>query len=353
MLKSNYKNASPQIINYRDFKKFSIDDFRSDLALALSRTQIADFLSFNDALEEVLNSHAPRNSRVIRGNHKPHLTKAMRKAIMKRSYYKNKGNKTGDAHFVSLYKRQGNFIVNMKRSAKQSYFRSIGTSSKDFWSLCKPFTAREKIALLDSENGDLITNDNQVSSIYNEFFVNITSSLDIKPWETNSDLSQQSGSESVDDIGSIMRKFEDHPSVIAIRTICNGKSCNISHVEPHEVYRVICNLNARKAVSGEIPTKIIQMAADLVCIPLTDCINASLLNVVFTHVLKLADVSPVYKKGEKFLKENYRPISVLPPLSKIYEKVLYDQISTTLITSFRHTSADSVANTAPSILSFA
>ena len=70
-----------------------------------------------------------------------------------------------------------------------------------------------------------------------------------------------------------------------------------------------------------------QLVAIIVCVPLTDCINASICNGIFPDVLKLAEVCPVFKKGDKFLKENYRPISILPSFSKVYERILYNQIS--------------------------
>ena len=47
----------------------------------------------------------------------------------------------------------------------------------------------------------------------------------------------------------------------------------------------------------------------------------------FQNTLKKADITPVFKKNEKFLKTNYRPVSILPTVSKIYERCLYDQIN--------------------------
>ena len=47
---------------------------------------------------------------------------------------------------------------------------------------------------------------------------------------------------------------------------------------------------------------------------------------MFPPDLKLADVTPVYKKKSKNLKDNYRPVSILSNISKIYERCLYDQI---------------------------
>ena len=47
----------------------------------------------------------------------------------------------------------------------------------------------------------------------------------------------------------------------------------------------------------------------------------------FPDQLKKADISPVFKKGNHNYKTNYRPVSILPSLSKIYERVIYNQIN--------------------------
>ena len=64
------------------------------------------------------------------------------------------------------------------------------------------------------------------------------------------------------------------------------------------------------------------------CIPLTDCINSAILNGKFLSELKMADVVPIFKKDDPFEKANYRPISLLPSLSKVHEKLIYQQLNT-------------------------
>ena len=86
-------------------------------------------------------------------------------------------------------------------------------------------------------------------------------------------------------------------------------------------------LDANKSTSGSIPTKILQTLAKEISIPLTDCINTAILNGKFPDELKLADVFPVFKKENVFDKANYRPISLLPSLSKIYAKIIYKQLN--------------------------
>ena len=55
-------------------------------------------------------------------------------------------------------------------------------------------------------------------------------------------------------------------------------------------------------------------------------VNKSNSSSTFPWILKLADITAVYKNDSRYEKGNYRPISFLPNLSKIFENVLYDQI---------------------------
>ena len=56
-------------------------------------------------------------------------------------------------------------------------------------------------------------------------------------------------------------------------------------------------------------------------------INNCLRTCKFPDELKLADVTPIFKKGEETLAKNYRPISVLPVVSKVLERIMQKQIS--------------------------
>ena len=60
---------------------------------------------------------------------------------------------------------------------------------------------------------------------------------------------------------------------------------------------------------------------------LTKRINKSIKTGLFPDSLKLAHVAPVFKKVDPLDKFNYRPVSILPLLSKVYEKVIYNQLS--------------------------
>lgn len=54
----------------------------------------------------------------------------------------------------------------------------------------------------------------------------------------------------------------------------------------------------------------------------------------FPTALKMAEVVPIFKKGDNMDKTNYRPVSILPSISKIFEQALLNQLSTYFDTIF-------------------
>ena len=91
--------------------------------------------------------------------------------------------------------------------------------------------------------------------------------------------------------------------------------------------RQIDLLDNNKSSSGNIPTSILKATREIVCPYLTDCINNAIYDCKFPDELKEADLSPFFKNADSTFKGNFRPISVLPAVSKIYERILKEQIS--------------------------
>src|SRR5215469_8730390 len=76
----------------------------------------------------------------------------------------------------------------------------------------------------------------------------------------------------------------------------------------------------------EITTKILKISSPFIVSPLTHKCNRMLSTGTFPDRLKYSEIKPIYKKGDKTLITNYRPISLLPVFSKIFEKVLYKRL---------------------------
>ena len=78
---------------------------------------------------------------------------------------------------------------------------------------------------------------------------------------------------------------------------------------------------------NSIPTKILKLFKKEFSKPLSDTINLSFNQGVFLNLFKIANVIPIHKKGDKLDFNNYRPISLLPNISKIYEKCMHTRFN--------------------------
>ena len=59
----------------------------------------------------------------------------------------------------------------------------------------------------------------------------------------------------------------------------------------------------------------------------TNCINESIKKNEFPNELKAVDITPIFKNEDPLNKENYRTVSLLPTMSKIFERILFDQLT--------------------------
>ena len=90
---------------------------------------------------------------------------------------------------------------------------------------------------------------------------------------------------------------------------------------------IISHLNTAKAYqNANIPTKIIKLNKDIFTKFISNNFNQCIDESKFPYELKHADVIPAHKKKDKRVKENYRPVSILTNISKVYEKLLYNQL---------------------------
>ena len=107
----------------------------------------------------------------------------------------------------------------------------------------------------------------------------------------------------------------------------SGSRFSFENVSLEDVKKVTRELDFSKAFQLlDIPTKIIKQNADIFCEFFFFNINHSINNSTFPEQLTLADVKPVFKKNSRTDKENHRPVSILPNISKICEKCLYKQL---------------------------
>ena len=314
------RNSNLNSVSTKNQHEVSIKRDRSVAVMILDN-------SFQSIFEHILNYHAPLKKKTIRANQKPHMSQNLRKAIMKRSHLKNIANKTKSQNDFMQYKKQRNYVVKLNKQEKKIFFHSVdpkGLKPKTFWQACKPlFTSNTPMGterLLLVQDNEIISNDFDIATIFNNYFNNITSKLAIKNWDKLG--------RSEDPILNAIEKYSEHSSIIKIKSIFQtGDTFAFENISSKNVLNTILQLDKSKKTSGNIPIKILQLAATNICDILTSCINSNIANCEFPYELKRADIIPCHKKDDTTNKINYRPISLLPTVSKVYEKILYAQIN--------------------------
>ena len=135
-------------------------------------------------------------------------------------------------------------------------------------------------------------------------------------------------SKDFDIIKNITQKYKNHPSIKSLKRN-SGKGISYFSFQPisvDEVIKVLKNIKDSKAVGEDIPTKILKKCEFTFDI-ITACINKAVETENFTDSRKMANVTPVFKNEDPLDKWNYKPLSILPLLSKVYERVIYNQLS--------------------------
>ncbi|CAG2249490.1 unnamed protein product [Mytilus edulis] len=100
-----------------------------------------------------------------------------------------------------------------------------------------------------------------------------------------------------------------------------GVRFTIPFIKLDETKKLLSKLETSKATGlDEVGPFFIKLSSEALAPSITYLINLSILEGVFPENLKLAKVTPIFKNGDKHMPENYRPISILPTLSKIFEK---------------------------------
>ena len=123
-------------------------------------------------------------------------------------------------------------------------------------------------------------------------------------------------------------KYRLHPSIIAIKKCVSSFFFSFSQVERDEIIKEINNPKTNKVTeSTDIPTKLIKGNSDKFGGFIFENLNNSVFYSIFPSPMKNSIITPVYKKGTKTSKDNYRPVSIVSNISKIYKRLMFKLIS--------------------------
>lgn len=305
-----HKKTSHLTIKYRSFKNFNEQDFFEDLN-NVDFSNVMSILDVNDALTQfmklfssVINKHVPlRQHRVKRQQQPNWLNSEILDAMKERDKCKIRN----DWNSYKFYRNKVSCLIHYSKRA--SYEQKITEGQNDpssIWKIFKEFKSpnqgKDPITSLNIDGCDIVEPE-IISNEFNSFFTNIAAKL-----KEDIPLSD------FDSVKQFVRSRVPEPMFF-----------NIPLIDKENVKKMLLNLDHTKSTGlDDIGARFLKMSASYIYPIIHHVLNLSISQNTFPNVWKLAKVNPLFKAGSRFDVNNYRPISILPILSKLLERHTHD-----------------------------
>ena len=312
------KNVSKHnTIEFRDFQNLNKESLLHDLEnvswdTTFESKDVDEVLcSLEKTLNEILNRHIPlKTKRVKRPNQPAWMTKEILDLLKTRDKLLKKARNTNEIEDWNLYTHSKCKIVKLIKKTKRNFFREKIDQNKGnpkgIWNALKNLSGtsktRTQIKELETGNGT-VCDEKSIANELNSYFTNILEQLG------NDQLSDDTA---FDD--SKLREF------ISSR-LNTDRTFVIPEITPQQVTDIIGKISVNKATGHDgISAKVLKHIIPAFINPLCRLLNLSITTNTFPDQWKVGQVTPLHKGGKQSERNNYRPISVLPILSKILEK---------------------------------
>jgi hypothetical protein len=196
-------------------------------------------------------------------------------------------------------------LIEARRKESNRYVLASTNKSKALWKLIKKESGKtqQNQNIIIKQGHNFIKNPRMTADSFNRYFNNIVEKLTLHRNNVR----------------------------IKIKSTTKGQICTATMfaapVTGKEMERVILSLN-KKASAGydDIPVRVVKQCMDFIIKPLVHICNISFQQGIFPDQMKIAKIIPLYKNGDKYAMQNYRPISVLSAFLKILEKLMYNRL---------------------------
>lgn len=300
----------PKFIKVRKSNNINSEFFIQDIInINWERFQLIPFVE--DAwnflyieLVEIVNKHAPWTTIKVKGRHLPWIKGDLIQLFKQRDKAWKRHRTTKAPVDWSTYKELRNKCKTYTRNAKANYFKDClftdFKNAKQFWK--------------------------RINSITNKSSVNSTNRLSIND-------------ETVSEPSSIAEAFSQHFSTIGSSLSYSYSNCpttpsrcggsfSFRTITPTDVKQVIDNLNSGCSAGPDgLEIKFFKLASHVLSFPLSDLFNLSLTTCKVPSSWKCARVIPLHKGGDSSDINNYKPISIINTITKIFEKLIFNELS--------------------------
>ena len=297
---------SPRYIERRNYRSFDINLFKNTLyhvlweVLELESDVEAAWNLFKDLFMVIADKHAPATKRRVRGKSLPWITPCIKEIMKQREYQHRMAIKTNKEIFWSAYRKLRNSVTAKLRKERDNYYSTKLAGKQDQREMWK--TLKEILPISKKVGGSASSVAGLTAEKFNTFFTNIVLKLKNLFFERDSGL----------------------PVILDPRT-CNA--FQLAEITSDFVARELSNLKMNKATGlDDLSARLLKDAGTTITKPIAYIINLSFKSGKIPSDWKSAKVIPIYKAGKKNDEDNYRPISILPLVSKIMERAVQIQL---------------------------
>ena len=281
---------------------------------------------FNSLFHQILDQHAPVKTVKLRARPNPFIDDNIRSLMRSRDHWQRLARQTNDPAMWSGYR---NFRREVKREIRiaqrefvEQQIRQNPNNTRSIWKTIRSCIPKQPV------NVKSFTKDDQtVANEFNKFFSSV-------------------GKSTTEKIQLLASKFNYTPAldIFIPRNYPASDQFFFTKVECSQVKDIVNSIPNNKAPGiDKVPPRVIKESSPAIVPCITSIINASFESGVFPASWKIAEVFPILKNGDHEEPNNYRPISLLPILSKICERVALNQL-TSYLTSNQRISAKQSGN---------
>ena len=298
------------IITIRDFKNYNADAFNNDLREKFNCSNLQKTIETKDVnkamtefltiIQEITETHAPMKEikTKVKEQKIPWFTPELVKKIKIKNKILQDWHTYGLKEDKKALKKIKNEINHTKARLKKEYYsneiQQHEGNSKKTWKILNQALGRVKDKNPIEPTNITQSKANQFNSFFATVGLEIQKTLKIQEHRTN---------------------------------FSNLKGFNFQHETTENVVKLINNIRKDVAVGYDnINSQLIKDSKEVIAPWLTSIINIAYDTNTFPDNMKIANIKPIFKEGDKEKIANYRPISILPILSKVYERSCTDQL---------------------------
>lgn len=313
----SFTKVNEAVGHHRVINETTISNFRADLSninwenIYSTNDPQTSYTNFEKVLKIAYEKHFPlKQNAKKRANHKPWISSAIIKSIeTKNKLYAQYLKDKIDSKKI-LYTRYKNKLCQIiKKSQKLYYHNKIiehKNDSKRKWIIIKQIINKHHVSKLGSDKflieNEMITDKKAIVEAFNNFFLNI-----------GNNVSRLINDSSLDPLYCMKNRIRN--------------SLYFTPTNPEEVRSLVKSLKDKSSGSDNMQPKVLKACHNIIALPLSTIINQCILSGVFPNELKVARIIPIYKgKGDSQELVNYRPISLLNCISKIFEKIIFKRL---------------------------